>query len=290
MPVERAGGWRRLPRPQHPGGEDAVEQRLDQGRMEEARALVALEAGAERLFERGPHCRQRRCVARGVDTSEPVAGVGCEQPGQVLRIGQHRAVRQRADKILPEAGADLAGKGARCLQLADELVRAGRQTERLERRLAAGPVRTDQCKLAQVGHQHQVVAVPVARNLLAHGGRARVLVGRLHLDHATFRRLPLSRPALLHLLRGVEAEVWMARTLVGQLAQTEHLRLERGAHGVQQVRERPVARPFPGRPTRGAYPPEIAEVGLYRGRQCRVRAHHLLRSLRARPGRQIPPP
>ena len=58
--VATAGGGQplvgRRPRPQHPGGEDAVEQGLHQGRVEEARALLALEAHPEGLFERGAHC------------------------------------------------------------------------------------------------------------------------------------------------------------------------------------------------------------------------------------------
>ena len=56
----------------HPGGEDAVEQGLHQGRPEEPGAAVALEADAERLFQRGTDGRQRGGVARGLHARQPV--------------------------------------------------------------------------------------------------------------------------------------------------------------------------------------------------------------------------
>ena len=71
----------------------------------------------------------------------------------------------------------------------------------------------------------------------------------------------------------------MARALVGQLAHAEHLGLQRRADGIEQVRQRRVARPFPGRAARGAYPPKLGEVRLYRRRQSRIRARHPSSSL-----------
>ena len=59
-------------------------------------------------------------------------------------------------------------------------------------------------------------------------------------DHASFRHLPLARSSLLHLLRRIEAEIGMARALIGKLADAEHLRLERRADGIEQVRQRPI--------------------------------------------------
>ena len=61
----------------------------------------------------------------------------------------------------------------------------------------------------------------------------------------------------------------MAGALIGQLADAEHFRRERRAHGVEQVRERPVTRPLPGRAARGPHPSKIGEVGFTRGRQGR---------------------
>ena len=44
----------RSPAPENPGRENAVEQRLDEGRTEEVLPFFALELEAERLFEGGP--------------------------------------------------------------------------------------------------------------------------------------------------------------------------------------------------------------------------------------------
>ena len=52
------------------------------------------------------------------------------------------------------------------------------------------------------------------------------------------------RSAEALLLRRVEAEVGMSRALVGQLLNAEHLGLQRRAHRVQQIHERPIARPL----------------------------------------------
>ena len=77
MPVERASGRRHLPRPEHPGGKDPVEQRLHQSRTEEAGALVALEADAERLFQCRPHLLERpRLTRRLSQTGTDLASEG----------------------------------------------------------------------------------------------------------------------------------------------------------------------------------------------------------------------
>ena len=55
--------------------------------------------------------------------------------------------------------------------------------------------------------------------------------------HAALRHLSVARPALLHLLRRVEAEVGMARALVSKLTNAEYLRVEHRADGIQQVGE-----------------------------------------------------
>ena len=46
-------------RPQHPGGEHAIEQRLHQRRMKEPRPPLTLEANPERVFQRRAHRRKR---------------------------------------------------------------------------------------------------------------------------------------------------------------------------------------------------------------------------------------
>ncbi len=58
-PVEHAAPWR-LPRPQHPGGEDPVEERLHQRRVEEPRSPLALEPHPKRLLQRRANGSKRR--------------------------------------------------------------------------------------------------------------------------------------------------------------------------------------------------------------------------------------
>ena len=194
--VAASGGWPAIslpvrPCPQHPRGEDAVEQRLHQGRVEEARAFLALEAHPERLFERGAHCGERGRVARRLDPREPVAGVGCEQPRQVLRLRQRGPVGEGATEILDETRTDLAGEGARRLQLALERGVAAGEPEGLERGLLARRILADERELAQVGRQHQTVAAPVAPDLLAHRRPQQFLVRGLG---PRPRRVPVSGP------------------------------------------------------------------------------------------------
>ena len=61
-----------------------------------------------------------------------------------------------------------------------------------------------------------------------------VVFGRLDLDRAALRQLALARAAL-DLFRRIEAEIGPARALVRELADAEHLGLQRSADRVQQV-------------------------------------------------------
>ena len=72
---------------------------------------------------------------------------------------------------------------------------------------------THQDEVTGIRHQHQPVALPVAAGLTAGRGEPCIVFWGLHLDHASLRRLPIARRALLHLPRGVEAEVGMAPRL-----------------------------------------------------------------------------
>ena len=112
----------------------------------------------------------------------------------------------------------------------------------------------------------------------------------LHLDDAALRCLSLAPAAALHLLRGVEPGVGMARALVGELADAEHLGLQCRAHRVQKIRERPVARPLAGGSARGADPPQIVEVRLDRRGQLRIGSAHRAPCRRVRPDMQAPRP
>ena len=183
-------------------------------------------------------------------------------------------MRQRPCQVFDKTRSHLAGKGARRLQLAGELVRAGRQHEGFQGSFPAGVVRDDQGEGAQIGHQDQIVAAPVAGHLLASRRAACVFTGRLHLHDAPFRRLPLPRAAALHLMGGVEAEVGMPGALVGQFADAEHLGLQGGADGVEQVRQRPIARPLAGGAAGGMDAREVGEVRFNGGFQFRVERFH----------------
>ena len=156
-----------------------------------------------------------------------------------LRLGERGPVGQCAREILAQTRAGRPRKRPRMLQPAGERLFALGQPERLQHRLAAVRVRADEAELAQIRHQHQAVAPPVARHLLAHRLRPQVLVRRLHLDDAALRSLSLARTTALDLLRGVEPEIGMARALVGELADAEHPGLQRRTDRVQESRERP---------------------------------------------------
>ena len=200
-----------LPRPQHPGGEQAVEQGLHEGRAEEGLASRTLEAHPQGLLQGGAHRLQRLGVARGLDPRQPVAGVRRQQPGQIPRLGERRAVSQGPAEILGQAGTHVAGEGARRLQALLELLGACRQPEGLQPGGKARGVLPDEHEVAGVGHQHEAVAVPVAADLAAGRGQPGVVVRGLHLHHAALRSLPRPRLPLLHLPRRIEPEVGMAR-------------------------------------------------------------------------------
>ena len=87
-PVERSGGRRGLAGPEHPGGEDAVEEGLHEGGAEEGGAALALEADSQGLLQRGADGPQRRLVARRLYAGQAVSRVGGEQPCEVLRLDE----------------------------------------------------------------------------------------------------------------------------------------------------------------------------------------------------------
>ena len=236
--------------------------------------LIPLKTSAERLFQRRPHRLERRRIARGLDPRQPVAGIRGEQPGQIPGFGQPRPMRQRPAQILSQPRADLAGKSVRCLQPALELRRVCGQPERLQLHRAAIRVLPHQHEVARIGHQNEAIAVPIAAHLSAHRRQPGVITRGLHLDHAAFGHLPRARPTLLHLLRRIEPKVGMPRPLIGQLADAEHPGLEHPADGIQQIGQRPIARPLSGSSAGGADSLQVGEVILNRCCQsCRRFGH-----------------
>lgn len=219
--------------------------------MEEAGAPLALEANAKRILQRSARCRESRCITRRFDPGQPVARVGSKQPRQILRLSQRGPVRKCPDKIFPKARACLAGECAGPVQFASEVIRAFSGPERFELRGLTGGVLTHKHEIAGVGHEDKAIAPPVAAYLIALRGEPGVVVHRLHFDAAAFRYLAFARLAPLQLFGHIEAEIWMARAVIGEVADAEHTRPERRADGAQKPRERPVGIAFPGFP-----PPE----------------------------------
>ena len=64
----------------------------------------------------------------------------------------------------------------------------------------------------------------------------------------------------------------MPGALIGEFPDTEDLRLEGGADGVEQIRERPIAGAFAGSAARGLYAPKIGEIML--NSRCCIFAGH----------------
>ena len=138
VPVEGAGRrrhtpWRifDLPGPQYPGGKYAVEQRLYQGRAEECCAALALEADSERLLQRRNGQRPMPASRRQlIYAGESVAGIGGEEPGEVLGFEKSGIVGQRSAEILTQTGANLTGEGAGLFKQAVEVFGAARRAGR----------------------------------------------------------------------------------------------------------------------------------------------------------------
>ena len=287
-PAEGAAGRRGLTAPQHPRGEDAVEERLHQRGLKEPQAALALEVQPQRLLQCGAQRLQGFRVVTGLHPAEPIAGIGGEQVGQILRLDDLGPVGQRPSEVFAQTGAHLAGKGFGSAQPKVEVLGACRQAEGLQRN-ARFRHRPDQRELPQVGHQHQAIAHRIAAHLLAGRKLFQILLWRLDLHGATLRRLPRARLALLHLPRRVEAEVRMAGALVGRLGDAEHLGLERRAHDIQEIRERWIAgslvRAGPG----GPHGRQVLAVGCDRRRQLAIR-HRQRTSPRSRNPPRRPKP
>ena len=170
--------------PQHPGGEDTVEEGLNQGGAEEGHAPLALKMDSQCLLQRRPYGVQRWRFARCFHAAQAVAGIGCQQSGQVARFGQRGPVEQGTAQVLGQRQADAAGEGAGVLQLGLEVGGGVGQPESLQLGRIALRVLAQQHEIVGVGHQDEPVALPVAAHLSAVGGKPGVIAGRLDLHHA----------------------------------------------------------------------------------------------------------
>ena len=154
------------------------------------------------------------------------------------------------------------------------------KTEGLQLHWVALGVLAYQDEVACVGNQHEPVPTPVAAHLVAVRRQPGVVAGGLDLHDAAFGDLAGPRLALLHLLSGVEAEVRVARALLGKLAYAEHLGPERSADGVQQVGQGRIVRPLSGRAAGRPYAAQVGKILLYcRGQLCCGWRHRPIRNL-----------
>ena len=151
--------------PQHPGGEDAVEQRLDERGAEEVVAARAFELQAQRFFERGADAGQRRQLA-GLDPELGFARVGRQEPRQVARRGQRCLVQHHALQELFEALALLIGGRPRVRRLAPEVVLVARQAVRFQNGAVPVGIGADQQEVAVVRDEDLAVARPIILDLL----------------------------------------------------------------------------------------------------------------------------
>ena len=229
---------RRVPRPKRPGGEHAVEEGLHDGRVEKARSALALEADAQGFFQRAPQGGQG--AAARVDrfhAREAVPRVGGQQPGQILRLGDRRLMREGAGEVFDQPRPDASGEGARLLQFALEILRALRR----EPGVIGGGL-----------HLHHAA------------------LGRLPFPGPALLQLPLRVESEIGTARALLRQLRDAEHLFAA-------RPRRVAHRVQQVRERGIVGGLRRRPARGADALQLGEIGLRRRHQPGVRSAHAFR-------------
>jgi hypothetical protein len=106
-PVEALRGDQCLPREKNPGGEDAIEQGLDQRGAEETCAPLGLERDAQGFFQRDADIGQRGQCSRVFDTVKRVACVRGDEPCDVLRLAQGDGLGERPLEIFPERAANM---------------------------------------------------------------------------------------------------------------------------------------------------------------------------------------
>ena len=232
-PIEATRGRWRLARPQHPSGEDTVEKSLHQCRAEEGSAALAFKSDAQRLLQCGAHDVEGWCIACCLHSPQTIPGVRCEQLGQVLGLNKRCPMRKCPGEVLTQGCADIVREGPRRLQAGLEVSRRLCQSEGLQLCGLAGRIFAKQHKVTGVSHQNEPVLAPVFTDLIASHRQPGIITGRLDLQHPTLRDLTLARLALLDLLRCIQTDVRVSRTLLRQLADAENFGLKYATHCVQ---------------------------------------------------------
>jgi hypothetical protein len=132
--------------PEDPGGEDAVEKRLDEGGLEEVGAFLALEVDAE-CFAEGFFHRFERAHGRNLDAGAGLAGITGEVGGEVLRRGDAGIAEQGAAEELPEALIfRVLGIGAEGVGLGPEFLLAGSDAVSCSPRMGLPPFQDQRAK------------------------------------------------------------------------------------------------------------------------------------------------
>jgi len=261
-PIELARGRRFLARPQHPGGEHAVKERLHESRAEKVLAFRALEFHAQGLFERLAHRAERRERPRVLDARQAVARVGGQEPGDVLGLAQGDRMRERALQVFAERPANPFGRRARRIHHGPERIGGGRERELFELRHApVRPLAHDE-EGAQVGRDDQPVRFKVALHLRRAGERANVLLRAFGLDHAALGHLSGTRLAALKLGLRVKPEIGMARARVLKIGEAQHARLQLRANGGEEGRHGGIMRAFLGPGAKAARGAKVREIRL----------------------------
>ena len=170
-----------------------------------------------------------------LDPLQRVAGVGGEEPGEVLGLAQRHRLREGALQVLAEPAADALRRLARRGNELPERRCVLGQAEPLA--LARAPVRllADDEEIAQVGDDHQPVGLEIPGDLVGLRRQPGVVGDGFHLDHAALWVLTLAWLALLELARSVQSEIRMPGAGVGNVGDAVHARPQIRADGIQQV-------------------------------------------------------
>ena len=237
MPIEPGSRRRRLPGPEDPRGEDAVEEGLDECGAEERRAAVALEPDAEGLLQGGADGVQRWRIAGGLYPRQAVAGVGCEEPRDVLRIYEGCAVGEGATEVFSEGRAFVSGECAGRLEAGFEVVLGSREAEGLEPGgfpARSSPRRTKSRVLVTSTRRYLFqYLLTWSLSAVSHASSEAGLISTTPQSGSW----PVGGLAALHLPGGVESEVGVAGARVLELADAADPGLEGGANGGEEVVE-----------------------------------------------------
>jgi len=225
-------------------------------------ALFALELHVEGIAKRLP--QEVECGApRALHAGQCLAGVGGQEPRDVLGAREQRLVEQDA---LEEAREALSLRAGGAAGMGGKFPEGGfvfREVVSFELPLLALGVAAHQQEVAEVRDEDQAVASPIARDLLAVGREPGVVADGLDLDDSALGELAFKRAGFaegLVLVRGVEAVVGMPRAGVGDLRNGADLGVERRTDRVEQALQGPVIGFLRHAGAGGAYLPQVLQV------------------------------